>query len=226
MGKALLAVGILFLWIGIIFVAYSYYPVENVKERPLISRAEKEWEVSGNLSKGEKIIVAVVPSADWSIWAQELFAEPIKVNVSIIIEDPLGVAAEFKIFYEPPPLTYKHEDPGKPFPIFLSNPPFKLVNNGSLIVNEPLDFVGGIVTQSGTYRVRVVPTWWTEGPPEYIEIYTEILEKTYPYKQFLPLGVGLCIFGVAMIILRTKRSKAKRLRTRLRVKTVQTKVKA
>lgn len=209
MRKALLVLGIIFLLVGVFLASYSRLPTEKI-ERPMVNRAEGSWEVSGNLSNGEKIIVGLVPSEGWSRWAYELFpGHTYKVNVSVIIEDPLGEEAEFIISYEPPPPGYDPV-PGKPLPIFLASPsPFKLVRKGSLIVDEPLDCVGGLVTQNGTYNVRVVQTWWTEGPPERVEIHKEVFGKEYPYTKFLPIGVGLCICGVATLVLRAKFSKPK-----------------
>lgn len=207
MRRVLLALGIILLFVGIILASYSRYPIEKWKERSC-NRAEQQWEASENLSKSERIIVAVVPSEGWTEWAYEIHPHGFKVNVSIIIEDPLGEEAEFIIFYEPPPPGYKQDHPG-PLPIFLSNPPFKLVKTGSLIVEEPLQFVGGIVTRNGTYRVKVIPTWWTWGPPKYIEIHVEILEKVNPYAYFLSIGVCLCFLGVAMLTLRARYPKYK-----------------
>jgi len=190
MRKTPLALGIILVFTGVLVSSISTSPTEKSKEL-VVQPQEKQWNITGYFYVNEKLIVDLgVPTAE--------FIPDGKVNFTVTIGDPTGETSVFL-------LTYYHE-----YQIFTKY--ILESSSNALYVDEPPTFVGGIVQSEGNYTAQVdtnEASWLYPDAPQ-LGLKKEILERSYPYRNFLPLGVVLIIGGTFLSIWATRFSKSTR----------------
>jgi hypothetical protein len=190
--KSVLAFGIFLIFLSIIFISYSNFPIK-INRPHEVANVQNSWEVSHYFNLGDNISLSIASGDDWSL-AFEDYTGQMPVNVTIIAPD--GGETKFHVFYEgypePPP-------PGQPWPIYIARVELVSRDEDALEVAEPVSvvWIGGVVKQNGTFTAKV-DLWWGKDPPRSLIFYIEIFEQKYPYTNFLPVG---CIISVVGFIL-------------------------
>jgi len=214
MKKWLLALGANVLLIGLLVSSYSNVPEDRI-EHVCINKVLNDWEVSGNFSENEKLLVFLAPNMSWAWYADEPYDNfytgffTVKINVT----DPLKRVTEFKVIFR---ATTGQIEPS------LSIWAFELISNqGALVVEanpgETLHEIGGSTKVNGTYIASVGKGAFY--PPRQLSLYKETLRKEYPRSFLLPIGIGIIVAGLSlsassMIISKRRVKRKKALRSR------------
>lgn len=189
MRKYLVAFGIILVFAGVIVSSAC----NSFKERTEQSEvAEGLWEASGYFDSGEKLVVYL------SQPTIEFFPDhTATINVSVV--DPAGNKSVFLIEYDK---NYGFVN------ITLDS------SSNGLIVDENSVDLGGIVNLSGNYTALVAEQasflYGEAGPT--VDLYKETVERDYPYRSMLPVGVAIIVFGASLSIWAAKSSKEPRKR--------------
>jgi hypothetical protein len=199
MRKNILALGIILLFIGIITFSISF-SAEKTEKNQLIKRKEDlpigKWEISAQFNKGEKLLVFFS-----RVQEKNLIVDGTAI-IDINITCPKGGNTTFRVMftdtYHPyANITLKSKD-----------------NDNGLIVNYPLEGIGGIAEYDGLYKVYVYSYSYLEfnyfppnGTLPWLELYKVIEEKNYPYLILLPVAIALIIAGVSLSIWAAKTPK-------------------
>lgn len=199
MQKTLLGLGVILLLVGVIVSSYASTTIEAsdfILINETTRNSEMPWEVPGNFSKGEKLLVDVSPPR----WGEEIIANGDTAIVDVEIFDPYDNLTEFRIIFKErlyPNFTLRSEANG-------------------LIVKNPSGEVGGVTVYDGEYRVHVVElaaVYYNMSAPHYIRIYEEIVQNEYPQQSYLPIGIISVVSGVILSVWSLRSSKqARRIR--------------
>ena len=188
-----MAFGFILAFAGIITASISVQVREN-KQSFLVQEHKDSWGTTGYFEKDDKLIFTFNPTP----LEEELnpFPDGQTATVNVEIVNPYGNKTVFKIVF-----SRVGEN--------LAPPEFSVVSNeGSLIVSEPLEEVGGFVRYAGDYLANITSRYnW--GPPRTVQLYGEIVEKEYPYLFILPVGITLISVGGSLSVWGAKRSKRK-----------------
>ena len=191
MRKYFVAFGIILILTGVIVSSACNSSNERTEQSAV---AQGQWEASGYFDKNEKLVVYL------SEPTSEFFPDSIAtINVSVV--DPAGNKSVLLIEYK-------------------KNFGFVNVtldsNSSGLIVDENSLDVGGIVNLSGNYTALVAEQasllYGETGPT--VDLYKEIVERDYPYRDILPVGVAIIVFGASLSILAAKSSEKPRKKRR------------
>ncbi|MEM2506835.1 MAG: hypothetical protein QXF61_07340 [Nitrososphaeria archaeon] len=172
----------------------------------LVNNVFDEWEVSGNLSEGDKILVELRYAIEW---LEDPMYEPSEfpgVGLffhSVDVIDPLGNITRFIVTWS----RRQGEYVLKIWNITIANNG----NNATLdttILYRPeshaYDGIGGIIQMNGTYKVKVHSIWpsTTRGkyPPSYLGIRKGTIITLYPYTFLLPVGMVFAFLGLLILI--------------------------
>lgn len=199
MRKNILALGIIFLFIGITTFPISFLP-EKTEKNQLIERKEDlplgKWEISAQFNKGEKLFVffSRVEEKNMIIDGSAI----LDINITC----PTGGNTTFRVMFT---------DTYRPY----ANITLRSKDNDSgLIVNYPLEGIGGIAEYDGVYKAYVYTYSYLafnyfppNGTLPWLELYKVIEEKNYPYLVILPAAIALIIAGVSLSIWATKTTK-------------------
>lgn len=185
------------MFVGIIVFSISNKPVEKT-DLVLLDDVKKEWDVSGNFSKGEKLLV-MFPPVDWD----GIVMNGKEAIVDVEVFDPYNDMTKFRITFE--------RQGGASIELKSSE--------GGLIVEEPIEEVGGLTVYDGLYRAHVderAVYVYNMGPIPWIKLYNDVGKKEYPNRVFMPVGIVLIIVGVSLSVYsaiepkRTRRPQRKR----------------
>ncbi len=193
MGKASLAFGIIILFVGVLICSASNSSKENPGEIPV--GIQNGWETSGYFDERNELLVwFTAPKKDmvpdgWQVVVVDIF-------------DPNGGKTRFVVSFK--------------------NGVFDHINvssyDGGLIVSEPPTGVGGLTQCSGNYTACIDPEanplaslYYPQGPPK-LELLKLVVEKEYPYRSFLPVGIVLIVVGISLSIWSRRSLKRKRRR--------------
>ena len=202
MNKLLVVIGIILLLTGMVTISYSLMPEDKVSYEE-VNKKIKSYEVSGNFSKGDKIVVLTEPNKIWANLAIENFKNYpprfLRVNYSII--DPFGKETRFGLIYCR--FDSQYGDPKiAPFAVQL------IFNDGALEVNATSDGyvpeVGGIALVSGEYTVRILQT---VPEPSFISLLKETHSNIYPWSFLLPIGITITAAGGASLPFAARKGK-------------------
>jgi len=189
--KYVVAFGIILMFAGVIVSSAC----NSFEERTELSEvAEGRWEASGYFDSGEKLVVYL------SQPTIEFFPDhTATINVSVV--DPAGNKSVFLIEYKKG--------------VGFVNVTLVSSSNG-LIVDEHSVDLGGIANLSGNYTALVAEQasflYGETGPT--VDLYKEIVERDYPYRSMLPVGVVIIVFGASLSIWAAKSSKEPRKKRR------------
>lgn len=209
--KYLIAFAVLLLFIGVILVSNSNISEKISMPRFLVT-ANKQWEVSGNYSAGETVMLGIVRGERWGI----IFADPTNMEVSINITvisstNDMGV---YQVWYERPAKGYEPPPGELYFPMVLKRVErlsgFCL--DGDPKVSGELIVLGVVKTDSAlTVRVIRESIWWApDDPPEQLILYKEGTIEVFPYAHLLPWGLGLIIMVMTLTCMEVIASKLKK----------------
>jgi len=196
MRKTPLALGIIFLFIGIITFSISNTAIEKLPEHKRIERALNlpygKWNISAQLNKSEKIFVL------FSRPKLEVIPDGLAIiNVSII--DPKGGNTNFSVAFSQEGVEY----------INLT------WNDNGLTVNDSVEGIGGTTLYTGNYTVQVYADEFfaknyyypPAGTLPALELYKVIEKKDYPYRILLPIAITLIFISIYLTVWSTKSSK-------------------
>lgn len=205
MRKALVALGIVLVFAGVIVASVSVTATEKPPYTTTITTAQNQWEVGpGRFKKGEKLLVYFFPPPDL-----ERYPDP-SAKISVEITGPRGGKTVFLVNFS--------RQFGKSVP-----PEFYLISNeDGLTVSNPPNELGGFVRYTGDYWANIT-TRRLWDVPRTLELSLEIVDKEHPYLFVLPMGIALIVVGGCLSIWGAKSSKR---RVRSRVKEPLTKTSA
>jgi len=189
LNKILLVVGLILIGTGaVIMSGYSVSWTTKELERPPVNYVTNEWSVSGELKKGDWLVVTFRTSAYWigvTLWEDEADDVPFPhFYVSITIADPYNTETTF---VEAQALFQQSGDP----PRLVAFPP-EITKNGSLQTilaagQGGIEGVGGIVKYDGLYTVTMTAEYRTGYPPSYIGMFRYKVTQHHDI-AFLPVG--------------------------------------
>jgi len=210
LNKILLIIGLILIGTGAVIMSGYIFLTTRTVEIPAVSQALRggTWSISGELKKGDMLIVTYRDSAYWigePYWEEPSDTVPVPhFYVSVSIADPYQNETTFvgavglQQSVSPPRLV--------------KFPP-EITKKGSLqtsigITEGGIEGVGGIVKYDGLYNVTMTAEWRGEYPPSYIGMFR--------YKEqhdivFLPVGALVAGTGATSSYfgLRKKRPKVK-----------------
>lgn len=204
--------GVIFMLVGIILASYYNVSENRVTSVP-VNHVFDDWEVSGNLSENDKMLVEIRYSIEW---LEDPMYEPSDfpgVGLffhSVDIIDPLGNITRFIV-------TWSRREGEYVLKIWN----ITIADNGSnatldtTILYRPeshaYDGIGGIIQMNGTYKVKVHSIWpsTTRGkyPPSYLGIRKGKLVTLKPYTFLLPIAVALAFLGIFLSIYSLKKKR-------------------
>jgi hypothetical protein len=191
MRKMVFSFGVIVLFVGVIVFSISGSFVEK-SSLQLVDDVEEEWEVSGDFTKGEKLLV-MFPPPDW----EGIVMNGKEAFVDVEIFDPNDATIKFNVtFIKAGGATIQLES-----------------NAGGLVVDEPIGQVGGLTVYDGLYRAHIderAVYVYNMGPIPWIKLYRDVGEKEYPHRVFMPVGIVLIIAGILLSIYSVIRSKRMR----------------
>jgi len=189
--KYVVAFGIILLFVGVVVSSASNSFNERTEQSVV---AEEQWKAAGYFDKDEKLVVYL------SKPTPEFFPDhTASINVSVV--DPAGNKSVFLVEYQNG--------------VGFVNVTLYSSSNG-LIVDENILEVGGITTQSGNYTALVdeqAAYLYVTAPPT-ITLIQETVERDYPYRSILPVGIAIIVFGASLSIWAAKSSKEPRKKRR------------
>jgi hypothetical protein len=208
--KAILGIGLLLLFTGIIISLAYNFQVEKVKATPgeQAGLSVYKYNVTGffnakTFSNGklvymEKLYLELPPTKE--------YFTPIPFNVSIYAPD--GSETVFRVNIIGDPQFYYYEWT-------------LLKNDGGLeveIIGGEAASLGGNVTQTGNYTAQldIAAKFIYGDPPSRLILFKEIWEFyiDYPYRSFLPVGVVLIFAGVGLSIFAMRTQKVSQIKKR------------
>lgn len=188
--KRLFALGIIFIFAGIIVSSYSNRSVEvKSVNTPSVCTVYGKWNITGYFDKDDRLFLDI-PSPKPGFFGVQYGS----FNISIVAQN-----GEKTVF------LYDFSDGSVKVHV--------ISNEGSLIVNKSstLIYVTGVTAFSGNYTAyvdRSAMILYGGKPPEYLTLRKVIEEITveHPYSNFLPIGLSLIFSGVALLILSFRKS--------------------
>ncbi|MEM2129126.1 MAG: hypothetical protein QXZ70_00855 [Candidatus Bathyarchaeia archaeon] len=226
MRKTLLLLGLLIMFVGIIFLPLRNYPV-SVEEYELRDYAKNTYQsepfitaVSGNFSVGEKLFFNFTEGRYWGgdeevfepSVSYEDFAIPQHKIVGFTIQTPSGQNSSFEAYFVKAQSTFMivfegESDDLDPLPdgnLTLGNVGFECLikRNGTYTI-----IAESIVPLISKTEIEMLTL--DKDPPRIMSLWCIKNTATYPYQFFLPLGAALCCVGLIISVFAYK-SKKKR----------------
>lgn len=193
MNRNILGLGVVILIIGILVVAISVMPVKTT-EQVQVAYVENSWTLSCTLQVGDDIFIVVRPGP---YWGNMFEGSDYELPVNVTVTAPDEGEALFQLMYKQWPEPPQYE--GGSYSAYASRLVLVKADNDSLATTQPLNNVGGIVGQNGTYTVQVGMDWSDE-PPSEISFQKTVVKYEHPYTSYLPAGGVTSVFGVAVSV--------------------------
>lgn len=193
MRKKLLALGLILLFVGVIFTSSALQSDETVKEREDLVKSETfSWQISSHFTQGDKVRLSVAPGQDW-----RSFKEPPVEDVPfphkfvfINITDPNGKDSFFEVVYA------EYEG-------YFSLYDVRLVAGNGFDAQNSSSGIVGYARDTGIYNATVWGTLPPGGGPPTLTFskMEELLIVTYPYSFLLYPGVVVLVVGAILSVL-------------------------
>lgn len=198
------ALGMLFVFIGILFTSSSHISQKNTKIDIVDVKAivgtpyeynMSEWYVQGPIEAGENVTLSFV--CKWEVMPNHGTLFP--VNFSII--DPNGRKAIFTVDFEyvSPPFSEGHVE---------WHPAVLREKDPEMALTETPGVIGGIATMSGNYTGRV-EFMYIVLPFDSLRLEKEKIVLEYPYSSLFPAGIPVLVLGCIIAFLGTKKPRKK-----------------
>lgn len=214
--KSLLVAGLFFVLLGVILVLSSSYVQTNVKTELVweeIGTEVNKWQISSNLTEGEKVKLVVAPASDWT--KESAIPEvpyPHKF-VWVNLTDPYGSSSAFEMVFaapQDPTLLYVYKTE------LLSSNGFS-TNATELAFAEA---IVGIPSDTGQYTASIVGSLPQGGsPPTALTFLKEKKTVTTEYEHFdylLIPGIPMLSVGAFLFLWGARASKRRVSRKRRR----------
>lgn len=193
--KTVLSLGVLILLTGAIVFSFSNQSLESPSNQPVNSRQELpygNWSISTYCSEGEKLLV------QFSRPQEGAYPDDPKLNVNIT--DPHGGNTTFQVIFIIQPLAGSAE--------------ISLLDEGEgMMVENPELEVGGVTVYDGNYTAHVYTEakalagmYYDDAVLPNLQLFKVYVTREYPNQVFLPVGVGLVIAGLALLVWSVKSS--------------------
>lgn len=196
--KSLIGLGIILLFVGVVISSEYNSAVEEPPEDKLVKEVNNlpvgKWEISAQFNKSEKLTV--------------FFSTPDLENVPAFtrfyasIVDPMGGRTNFTIDFSK-----------KPSGLDVN---FNVTSNdGGLIVDKPIEGIVGVTSYNGLYTVHIYTLFTSlyyppDGTLPSLDLYKVVKKTDYPYRNILPIGIGLILVGVSLSVWAAKYSSKSR----------------
>jgi len=222
MKKLFFSVGIIFILIGII-LSLNHNSPKIMRKIELVAKAEDSWEVSANLTAGDKIRVICYPGKNWDKpggWDYDDILPFYHRHIWFEIVDPNGKITEYNT-------AWTSTTPGGetiPFSRCFIN---VTKRDGIEVEEQYPTYIGGTVKLNGTYTVRIgcdeygnpiieppPAPQYEIGPPTYFAIEKEYPVTVYPYTILLPVGTSFSVIGIVTCAWSVKKTKRRTRRTK------------
>jgi len=203
--------GLIFLFTGIVFVAYSnihYNKFEIVWGKPEVK--EDSWNITRYFMEGDLMKVEIVPASDWaehlqpSDWAVPYPYKPVYVNIT----DPFGNETEFYCEF-----VKSTEEPI----LYFYN--VTVTESHGLLVGADVSLgnlgIIGMAMSDGNYTARITGLVGGGSPPIMRFFKGEKVTRIeYPYSNIIYLGIVGILLGVVLTIYGFKKKKVMRIKKR------------
>jgi len=203
MRKALVALGIIMVFAGVIVTSASAIPTEKSERSTVATAPRNEWEISGRFNGGDKLSVEFNPPN-----LDELLVPEPTLKLLVEVADSDGGKTVFEV-------EFKRGFGGN---TILNNVTVVSKEDG-LTVSDPPTEVGGIVPYTDDYlaniTTRKTARYITPREEEYwapsnLRLVKEVVHKEYPYLlPILPIGILLMVVGGSISFLGVRSSKRK-----------------
>lgn len=196
MRKAALGFSVLILLAGVIVFSYSNHVIETPENREVYRREEVpygSWNISTPCDEGEKLIVAFTRP----------YEEALPDGVALLgvnITDPHGGNTTYEIEFSGTAVKGEAE--------------IRLLSEGEgLIVENPEFEIGGVTVYAGNYTAYVFTyakglagIYYEDSILPFMQLFKVYIAREYPNRAFLPVGVGLLVVGLALLVWGVKSS--------------------
>lgn len=195
MRKTVLGLGVLILLAGAIVFSSSNQFLES-PENQMVNRRQElpygSWSISTYCSEGEKLLVQFT--------RPQVGAYPDDPKMIVNITDPYRGNTTFQVIFIITELTGRAE--------------ISLLDEGEgMIVENPEFEVGGVTVYDGNYTVYVYTEakalarlYYDDAVLPNLQLFKVYITREYPNRAFLPVGVGLLIAGLALLVWSVKSS--------------------
>lgn len=208
MRKKIFYGGIVFLLIGLVFLAISSY-LQNFN-LVLAKKISNSLELSATLEEKHTYVLDILSSEVWrDDYTAGLYeaAQP----VEIVITSPNGNETRLLAFFLarlPSSSSYKSTLPTLVRVEYLS------VDMQSLVVDKYYPRVRITIRQGGDYQFRIIEQTlnWTSGPPKEIQLYKEVVERQGSQAFLIQTGGILSMVGLVVSIYGVRTTKKLRIR--------------
>jgi len=194
--KAVLSLSVLILLAGAIIFSFSNQFLESPENEEVNRHDERpygSWNISALYSESEKLLVSFTrPKIE--------FAPDGIALIGVNITDPHRGNTTFEIEFSGSELVGSAE--------------IRLLDEGEgLIVENPEFEVGGVTVYAGNYTAHVFTyaktlayIYYDDAKLPFMQLFKEDITREYPNRAFLPVGVGLVIAGLALLVWSVKSS--------------------
>jgi len=183
--RIFMGLGVIILFAGVIIFSLSNSPPVEKEDVVLIEELRETFDISGNFDKGEKLLV-FFHAPNWD--GPYPIPDPDSAIVDVDVLDPFDNKTEFRIQFNR-----------------RQNPELWLRSNdtGGLDVTLPLEGVVGVTKYTGEYKAHIIEKaamYYNFSPPPVLRLFKVVMEVDYPYRNYLPVGAGLAVVGVAVTV--------------------------
>lgn len=215
MKKLSLALGVLMLLVGTIIIT-NYNIQQEVNKEEEVNKKEYTWNISGNLSKGEKLGLYFVQPKDWAFGPYPEIGGP-PYSKKLIINVTNTSTGNFTLFEVTLMVPYNQQPPREPYSFTLTIYDVEVAeNSGALTVETHPKYVGylialGETSDNGEYKMemQLIPSVVIDefgnpqnvSPPLQLVLYKVWTERMFPYFFFLPLGIIIIFAGIVLLTL-------------------------
>ncbi len=218
MGNKLLALGLIFIFSGVIVTAFYNVSGEKYVHKSTYTE-HNEFEVSGYFAEGDKLVLYIEPDQretntfNWVYFAQEdlppnLVEEVHDLTVQVEINNTVGQRTVIDLVY----VTYPDWSGGATLGLYMA---YTNSSTGGLIdLGEDPEGVKGIVETNGTYTARIISPEILlkfNSTPTTMSLKRFVPQNFYPYRDMLPVGIALIGFGGFSAFWARKQRKKQRL---------------
>jgi len=183
--RVFMGLGVIMLFVGVIMFSVSNFPPVEKEDVVLIEELLETFDISGNFDKGEKLLV-FFHAPNWG--GPYPIPDPDSAIVDVDVLDPFDNKTEFRIQFNR-----------------RANPELWLRSNdtGGLDITQPLEGIVGVTKYAGEYKAHIkelAAIYYNSAPPPVLRLYKVLVDMVYPYRNYLPVGVGLVVVGVAVTV--------------------------
>lgn len=213
MKKLFFATGIIIILIGAGIASYSSVS-QSGPQTATVASGYNIWEISGNYSAGEKLLVGWRYAQAWTQGLDEPEDDVVPVfhkHIWFEVDDPGNTTTEFNTAF-----TSYGPSGERLSGLFLCYINVSIRATGLNVTAQYPEYIGGITLMSGIYTARVVkdfePPLNNVTPPYWLALEREYTVVQYPFVLLLPAGCVVSGIGIVVSVVsaRSKKNKPKK----------------